>query len=600
MLRTQPEDLSHDHWSGAGGRLVLASIRRHRSKVIAIVLATIGVYASGLSVPIVVRHIIDGITAAAPTHLVLALGALAVLLSVADVWLADRRRAMIIRLGQLLDRSVSLAIMSHLLRARVGPDINRAGEILNRVEQSDKIKGFLIDLIPGAMFDIGGALIAAAIIVTYSPLCGGVILAIAVAGFLLTGHILRDYHEGVSRQFRLSSQRQGLLTETVTGLPTIRALAIEPARMRLWGDATRQLVQAEAASAHILRRFHLVTRLAQHVMTLAVLGVGGYELLAGALTTGELFAILMLVGRISLPLLNAADVARQYQEVAVAVAELGQLLASPRDGTGSSGAARTPVTGGIAFRDVSLRYGAHRPPALESVTFRLPESGLVAVIGRNGSGKSTMLRLIQAMLPDHDGVITVGGTDIRAFRPRWLRSQMAVVNQDTVLFAGTIRENVACWEKGVSEHALEAALRLAGAWDFVSRLPDGLDTRLIENGANLSGGQRQRLAVARALIRAPAIVLLDEPTAFLDVEAAVDLEERLCEWGKGRLLVLVTHHLAAARRADHILLLDDGRLAAIGSHDTLINDSDLYRALWQDYLRGSGPGDPMPNGAQPR
>jgi ABC-type multidrug transport system fused ATPase/permease subunit len=164
---------------------------------------------------------------------------------------------------------------------------------------------------------------------------------------------------------------------------------------------------------------------------------------------------------------------------------------------------------------------------------------------------------------------------------------MAVVNQDTVLFAGTIRENVACWKSGVTDTAIEASLRLAGAWEFVAALPAQLDARLNENAANLSGGQRQRLSIARAVLGDPTIVLLDEPTAFLDAEAAVNVERRLYEWGQERLLVLITHHLAAARLADSIVLMDKGGLAAQGTHDQLMHSSAIYQSLWSDYLRGT-------------
>ena len=171
---------------------------------------------------------------------------------------------------------------------------------------------------------------------------------------------------------------------------------------------------------------------------------------------------------------------------------------------------------------------------------------------------------------------------------------MAVVNQDAVLFAGTIRENVSSWMLAVTDAEIDAALRLAGAWEFVNELPGKLDARLDENAANLSGGQRQRLSVARAVLRDPKIILLDEPSAFLDPEAAVDLESRLSGWGKGRLMILVSHHLAATRTADAIILMEKGTVAAQGTHCELLAGSVLYRSLWNDYLRGTGAEEPDP------
>lgn len=602
MTSPEAEGLDGSAWRGSGGRLILRVLRRHRLRVAAILTATLGVYAAGLSVPVVIQTIIDGITAGQPATAIILSGLLAIALALTDVVLADIRRAMVIRLGQRVDRRVALEIMARVLGARIDTGGHATGEILNRTEQTDKIRSFLIDLIPGAVFDIGGAVIAAAMIFAYSIACGASVLLIAAGGFLLANSILHSYHAKVSFQFRLTNEKQGYLAETVGGLPTIKALAIEPGRFRLWAAKMKRLVATEAATAHILRRFHRATRLSQHLLTLAVVGIGGVELLHGGLSTGELFAILMLTGKVSMPLLGAADVARQYQEVAVALRELGYLLDAPRDRADVRVPVRTPLAGGIRFRDVTYRYEGSARPAIAGLSLQLPEAGFIAIIGRNGSGKSTLLRLMQGILRDFDGEVAMGGVDIRSYHPRWLRSQLAVVNQDTILFAGTIRENVACWASGIADSEVEAALRLAGAWDFVAKLPDGLDARLVENGANLSGGQRQRIAVARAVLRDPRIILLDEPTAFLDAEAAVHLEARLSAWGKGRLMLLVTHHLAAARLAESIILLDDGMVAARGTHDALLEGSALYRSLWHDYLRGSGAGHgtgPQPDPALP-
>ena len=210
--------------------------------------------------------------------------------------------------------------------------------------------------------------------------------------------------------------------------------------------------------------------------------------------------------------------------MAVAVNELGCLLDAPLDRANAEVPLRTPLSGGIEFRDVTYRYSDETAPAVNRLSLCLPDAGLIALVGRNGAGKSTMLHLVQGLLPNFEGHLQVGGNDVRAYHPRWLRSQMAVVNQDTVLFAGTIRENVSSWMLAVTDAEIDAALRLAGAWEFVNELPGKLDARLDENAANLSGGQRQRLSVARAVLRDPKIILLDEPSAFLDPEAAVDLE----------------------------------------------------------------------------
>jgi ABC-type bacteriocin/lantibiotic exporter with double-glycine peptidase domain len=572
----------------SGWFLIIKILRRQRFRVAAILVATLGVYAFGLSVPIVIQHIIDGITSGQSVAFLCMLGFLAVVLSIADVVFADIRRSMIVNLGLRVDRHISLEIMARVLGSRIDTANRNTGEILNRTEQTGKIKDFLIDMIPGSVFDIVGAAIAAIMICAYSIPCGLSVLLIAAAGFMLSKTILHSFHANVSLQFKLTNEKQGYLAETVGGLTTIKALAVEPGRFRLWAVKIKALANAYANTEHILRRFLRATRMSQHLLTLAVVGIGGVEMLHGVLSVGDLFAILMLTGKVAAPLLSAADVARQFQEAAVAVRELGLLLDAPQDRANVPVPVLAPLSGGINFRNVTYRYGASATPAIAGLSLQLPETGLIAIIGRNGSGKSTMLRLIQGFLRDFEGDLLMGSVEVRAYHPRSLRSQMAVVNQDTVLFAGTIRENVTCWTPVVPDTEIEAALHLASAWDFVNDLPDRLNARLVENGANLSGGERQRLSVARAVLRDPKIILLDEPTAFLDAEAAVSLEGRLCVWGEGRLMILVTHHLAAARLAETIILMDKGMVAAQGSHSELLGTSALYRSLWNDYLRGSG------------
>jgi ABC-type multidrug transport system fused ATPase/permease subunit len=267
------------------------------------------------------------------------------------------------------------------------------------------------------------------------------------------------------------------------------------------------------------------------------------------------------------------------------VTELGRFMAGPHERAAIQPALRSLKDGGITVSHLTLRYAPTAQPALDDVSFVLPQHGMFALVGRNGSGKSSLIRVLLGLQRGFTGDVVIAGQQLRHYDPRWLRSQIGIVNQDTILFSGTIRDNIAGAVAGADDVRIRSALAFADALGFVEALSDGLDTELEENGRNLSGGQRQRLAIARAVIRDPRLVLLDEPTAFLDAEAAVALEKRLAAWGRDRLLLLVTHHLAAARNADAILVLDEGRLAGLGSHATMLRDCAPYAALWTDYAR---------------
>lgn len=363
--------------------LIAGILWRQRHRVAGVLFSTLGVYASSLSIPIVIQNIIDGITSRQAALFIGALGILATMLSIADVFLADIRRSMMISLGQSVDRHISAEIMAHVLGARI--DIGRnAGEILNRTAQTDKIKIFMIDIIPSTIFDIGGALIATIMIFTYNVYCGLIILLIAGGGFFLSKNILNTFHTSVFSEFKLRSERQGNLAETVSGLATIKALAMEPGRFRVWAMKTKNLANAYGNTSHILRRFFRITLMSQHLLTLAVVGVGGFEMMQGALSVGELFAILILMAKVSSPLLGSADVARQFEEMTVAVNELGRLFDAPPDCANVAVPLRRALTGGIEFRNVSYRYRAETNPAVAELSLCLPEVGLIAIVGRNG------------------------------------------------------------------------------------------------------------------------------------------------------------------------------------------------------------------------
>lgn len=226
------------------------------------------------------------------------------------------------------------------------------------------------------------------------------------------------------------------------------------------------------------------------------------------------------------------------------------------------------------------------PTGPKDVSLDLPRNGVVAIVGRNGSGKSSLLRAVTGLERHYEGRITIGGTDVRSYAPRWLRQRFGVVDQETSLFSGTVRENIqAAVSDVLTEEEVDAALQFSSAKSFVRNLPKGLDTELLPAAQNLSGGQRQRLTISRAVLRVPEVAVFDEPTSALDAEQALALERRILAMGRDRLIILVTHHLFSARAADLIVVLDEGVLAGTGRHEDLVERCEPYKKLWRDYVR---------------
>jgi ABC-type bacteriocin/lantibiotic exporter with double-glycine peptidase domain len=568
-----------------GWAWVWRSLWLRKWQLVAVFALTVTVYGAGLVLPICTQRAVDLIAAGSAGWPLVGLGMAAIVAITVEASLISVREKVTIRLTAFLERRISRRAFLHLMRRRIDLGLTQAGEVLNRFQQAGKIPTFLLRLVPRVVFDTGNALVSLLLMFYYDTLIGLVVLVAALVSAFTMRNRIGGVRTLAEQQFKATGKRQGVLSESVNGIVTIKALALEAQRCRQWDDATNAAVEASQLVSDQGRRFVVSLHAVVHTLSLVVLALGCYRILQHELTFGGLLALQLLAGRMIAPIVSSGDVIRQYQEAKVAVTELGRFMAEPREHAAIRPPIRQIGDGGIAVRHLLLRYAGAARPALDDISFTLPPSGRFALVGRNGSGKSSLIRVLLGLQRSYTGEVVLGGRDLRHYDPRALRAQIGIVDQDTMLFSGSIRENVMAGAKLADVAQIESALGFAGALDFVGAMPKGLDAEVQENGRNLSGGQRQRLAIARAVVRDPRLVLLDEPTAFLDAEAAVALEQRLAVWGRDRLLILVTHHLAAARSADAILVLDQGRLVGHGSHVELLRDCEPYAALWSDYSR---------------
>jgi ATP-binding cassette subfamily B protein len=244
-----------------------------------------------------------------------------------------------------------------------------------------------------------------------------------------------------------------------------------------------------------------------------------------------------------------------------------------------------PISGAIEFDDVSFSYQSDRSPALDGVSFKVTPGTIVGIVGRSGSGKTTITRLIQRLYPVQNGLVRIDGYDIREIDLMHLRKCIGVVLQDNFLFRGTVRENIAAAKPTATFEEVARAAIAAGADEFIERLPRGFDTMLEENAENLSGGQKQRLAIARALITDPRLLILDEATSALDPDSEMIIRQNLRKIAEGRTVLIVSHRLSTLVDANTILVVDRGHLIAMGPHDQLLSSCTTYRHLWNQQTR---------------
>jgi len=538
-----------------GWRWIRQALALRRPQVAGVLAVTTATYAAGLVFPIALQKGVDAIVAgrAGPDVALLALVAVAAI--VIEAGLSFARQGMLIRLATFLDRRISRLMFVQLMRVRIDSARFRAGDAINHFEQARKIRDVAV---------------------------GVAILIVTPFLALLARNQLSTANQKATALYAATGVRNNALSETVNGLGTVKALAIESARLRRWESVTQVVLTELAALMRISRSYILRAQIASRAVTLLVVGTGCIRMYQGHISVGDLLALQILSARFAGPILSSGDLYRLWQEVEVAIRQIGMFTALPRETAAQRPPLRTLQDSSITLHNLSFSYPGATRPALAEVTVRLPARGVIALVGRNGSGKSTLMRVLLGLQRDYEGRVEIGGRDLKDYDPRWLRSRIGTVDQDTVLYSGAVRDNLAAGPH-LDDAALRKALAFARAEGIVDALPGGLNAEIAENGRPLSGGQRQRLSIARAVLRDPAIALLDEPTAFLDAEAAAELERKLVVWGQERLLILATHHLPAVRNADHVVFLDRGRLLGTGTHQDLLRASAEYDTLWREH-----------------
>jgi subfamily B ATP-binding cassette protein HlyB/CyaB len=313
-----------------------------------------------------------------------------------------------------------------------------------------------------------------------------------------------------------------------------------------------------------------------------VLFLGAKAVISGELTVGALVAFNMIMYQVTAPILRLSQLWQDFQQVKVSVDRLGDVFNHPTEGRPLVQANLPPARGAIEVRDVVFRYRSDWPEVLKHVSIDIPAGQLVGIVGPSGSGKSTFTKLLQRLYVPEGGQILIDGIDIAQVDTVWLRRQIGVVLQESMLFRRTVHENIALANPGMSRAQVIAAARLAGADEFVNRLPLGYDTVIEELGANLSGGQKQRLAIARALATNPRILIFDEATSSLDYESEKIIQQNMREIVRGRTVIVVAHRLATVRQCDRIIAFRDGQIVDDGLHQELVeNPASVYGRLWR-------------------
>ena len=569
-----------------GFRWFIPELLRERRLFIDVAVAAILLYALGLAVPIFFQLVIDKVLVHESFTTLYVLAAGVAIALVFDALFTFLRRYLLLYATNKVDIRVATKTFRHLLALPISFfEHISAGVLVKHMQQAARVREFLTGRLFLTALDTVSLFVFLPVLCLYSAKLTFLVLAFAALIGVVVALLVGPFRRRLYSLYQAEGARQALLVETVHGMRTVKSLAMEPLQGRVWDDRSAQSVSMRFSVEKISAAAQSVTGLLEKLMSVAIIGLGALIVFNGDMTIGALVAFNMLAGRVSGPLVQMVTMAHEYQEVALAVRMMGEVMNQAPERDGMREGLRPNLGGLIEFENVSFRYGSEGPPALDNVSFTIPAGSVFGIVGRSGSGKTTLTRLIQGLYPIQEGLLRMDGFDARELDLVHLRRSTGVVLQDNFLFHGTVRENIARVKRDASFEDVAQAARTAGADEFIERLPRGFDTMLEENAENLSGGQKQRLAIARALITNPRLLILDEATSALDPESEAIIRRNLRRIGEGRTVIIVSHRLSMLADADAILVIDRGRIADLGRHDQLLSRCTTYRHLWNQQTK---------------
>ncbi len=553
------EQATSAHWFWS---VVRRNWRLYRDSLLAA--ALINLFA--LAMPLFSMAVYDRVVPnkAEETLWVLALGV--VLMMVFDMVLRTMRSHILDTASQRIDICVSARIMERVLGMRMADKPASVGAFATQLRGFETVRDFVAAASVTTLIDVPFVLIFMGVLVWISPwlaMAPVVCIAIVMGTALLSQRRMQTL---VQRSQRAASQRQASLVESLVGLETIKAMRAESRFQRTWEHSTSYVADTASQLKLLSSATLQVAQAMQQLVGVSSIIVGVYLLMDKQISMGAIIAASMVAGRALAPWSQVAGLWMQYQQARSGLASVDQHMQRPAErAPGRTYLQRPKVQGSIEFKDVSFHYPGHSTAALSHVSFTIKAGEKVAVIGRVGSGKSTLQRLILGLYAPSEGSILVDGIDIRQWDPAVLRRAAASVAQDVHLFFGSLKENIALGAPQAADHDILAAAEIAGVSELANAHPQGFDMPISERGDSLSGGQRQAVGIARAVLLDAPMLLLDEPTSAMDAHSEDALKTRLRHFCADKTLLLVTHRNALLDLADRLLVLDQGRVVADGT-----------------------------------
>ncbi|MEM1366497.1 MAG: peptidase domain-containing ABC transporter [Cyanobacteria bacterium P01_H01_bin.15] len=561
----------------------LPYVRKYSSTLLLVFGASFFVQLFALANPLMIQLIIDKVIVQNSPSTLQSLGILLLVLAVFEALLSTLRTYLFVDTTNRIDMSLGSEIIDHLLRLPLRYFERRpVGEISTRVNELENIRQFLTGTALTVVLDSVFSVVYIAVMFVYSPLLTFVALGIVPIFIGLTLFFSPLIRKQLRTKAERNAETQSYLVEVMSGIQTVKAQNIELRSRWQWQERYARYVSAGFNTVVTSTVAGSASSFLNKLSGLLVLWVGAYLVLQQELSLGQLIAFRIIASYVTSPMLRLAQLWQNFQETALSLERLSDIVDTPQESEHDRGNIPMPlIRGDVTYEDVSFRFKNNGPLQLNNLNVEFSQGTFTGIVGQSGAGKSTLTKLLSRLYEPEAGRITVDGYDIHKVELYSLRRQIGVVPQDTLLFDGTVQDNIALTNPDASTEEIIHAAQVAAAHEFIMNLPNGYNTRVGERGASLSGGQRQRIAIARTVLQSPAMLVLDEATSALDYATETQVCTNLKAAFADRTVFFITHRLGTIRSADTIVVMDAGCMVEKGTHDELMAMRGYYYFLYR-------------------
>ena len=564
-----------------GIKWFIPTIIKYKKPLLEVLLAAFVIQVLGIFSPMITQSVIDKVLShnSLSTLDVLVIGL--IIITVFESALSIARNYVFAHTTSKIDVILSCRLFNHLFRLPLRYfESRRVGDTIARVRELENIRRFLTGVPLNTLLDALFIIVYIIIMYFYSVKLTNITLLSLPILAAITAVITPILKERLDEKFKAGADQQSYLVEAVNGVQTIKSFAVEPNVQQKWEGLLADYTTANFRTTMLGNTAGALAQMVQKCFDIAILYFGAKLVIEGELTVGQMVAFRMLSGRVSQPVMRLVQMWQDFQQTSMSIRRLGDIFNSkPEPSRTSSQSQSSKLMGNIVFDKVSFRYRPDASEVIKNMSFRIPANKVIGVVGRSGSGKSTISKLIQRLYIPETGKIMIDGVDLALADPVWLRRQIGVVLQESFLFHASIRDNIALQNPAASMDEIIYVSKIAGAHDFIVELSEGYDTVVGEHGTGLSGGQKQRIAIARALLTNPRILIFDEATSALDYESESIIQNNLKKICENRTVIMIAHRLSTLKNADAIMVIEKGNIAEYGSIPDLIERKGLYYHL---------------------